>query len=199
MIDNSLNVPIFHTPYFENDENNYINILNKEIDRLMELNDDCWGRLDTKNDAWSSCAINKDILFNNEVFDPISYRLKDTILQYAIGVRVDSQRHQIHLMDSAIYVYGSNPKSDFTSSDCQHFTGYLFLKAEKSAGNLIIRNPVAPNKKFHHNGDSPLREYYIKQVNTGDLLILPSHIEHKMADYSETNELRIIEFSITVA
>jgi len=199
MIDNSLNIPIFHSSYFENDRENYVDILNKEVDRLIELNSDCWGRLGTSDDTWSSSPINKDILFNNEIFDAVSNRLKDTILQYAIGVRADTQRHQVHLMDSSIYAYGSNPKKNFVSDDSQHFIGYLFLRANGPAGNLIIKNPASPKKTFHHNGDSPLREYCIKQVKTGDLVILPSHIEHKMDDYSEDDELRTVEFSITVA
>jgi len=199
MIDNSLNVPIFHSSYFDNDRENYIDILNKEVDRLMELNSDCWGRLGTSDDTWSSSPINKDILFNNEIFNSVSYRLKDTILQYTLGVRADTQRHQVHLMDSSIYVYKSNPRTDFVFEDTQHFTGYLFLKANGTAGNLIIKNPNAPKKRFYHNGDSPLREYYVKQITTGDLVILPSHIEHKMSDYNEDTELRTVEFSITVA
>lgn len=199
MIDNSLNVPIFHVSYFENDRENHINILNKEVDRLMELNPDCWGWLGTSDTTWSTAPINKDILFNNEIFDTVSNRLKDTILQYGMSVRADTQRHQVHLMDSSIYVYGSNPRSDFVSDDSQHFTGYLFLMADGPAGNMIIKNPTAPKKTFYHNGDSPLREYYIKQVKTGDLMILPSHIEHKMTGYSEDNKLRTVEFGITVA
>jgi len=199
MIDNSLNVPIMHQNFFNDDDTNYIKILNKEVDRLMQLNDDCWGRLDTNDDTWSSYPINKDILFNNDIFDILSNKVKDTILQYAMGVRADTQRHQVHLMDSSIYVYGSNPKKDFVSEDSQHFTGYIFLSAEGHAGNLIIKNPIAPKKRFYHNGDSPLREYFIKQVNTGDLVILPSHIEHKMSDFSEESELRTVEFSVTVA
>lgn len=198
MIDNSLNIPLFHSSYFSDDETDHIGTLNAEIDRLMELNNDCWGRLNTSDDTWSSYSINKDILFNNDVFDPISNRLKDTILQYAMGVRIDTQRHQVHLMDSAIYVCRSNPKRDYVSDDSQHFTGYLFLNADGPAGNLIINNPLAPKRRIHHNGDSPLREYYMKQVNTGDLIILPSHIPHKMMDYNNT-ELRTIEFGITVA
>lgn len=201
MIDNSLNIPIFHSSYLhnDNDDENQIDILNKEIDRLIQLNNDCWGKLGTSDNTWSSYVINKDILFNNNVFDFVSNKLKNTILQYAMGLRADTQRHQVHLMDSSIYVYGSNPRIDFVSDESQHFKGYLFLKADGPAGNLIIKNPAAPKKRFHHNGDSPLREYYIKQVSTGDLVILPSHIEHKMSDYSEDNELRTVEFGITVA
>jgi len=199
MIDNSLNVPIMHQNFFGDDDTNYLKILNKEVDRLMDLNDDCWGRLDTADDTWSSYPINKDILFNNDIFDMLSNKVKDTILQYAMGVRADTQRHQVHLMDSSIYVCKTNPKSNFVSDDTQHFTGYVFLSAEGHAGNLIIKNPIAPVKRFHHNGDSPLREYFIKQVNSGDLVILPSHIEHKMSDFGDTDELRTVEFGVSVA
>jgi len=199
MIDNSLHVPILHRYFFNEEDNSYINVLNKEIDRLMDLNGDCWGRLDTENDTWSSYPINKDILFNNPVFDDASNGVKDIINQYAMSVRADTQRHQIHMIDSSIYVCGSNPKKQYTFDDSQHFVGYIFLKAEEQSGNLIIRNPVAPKRRLHHNGDSPLREYFIKQVNTGDIVILPSHIEHKMTDFSENSELRFVKFGITVA
>jgi len=200
MIDNSLHMPITHQNFFSDDDiTNYLTVLNKEVDRLVELNDDCWGRLDSPNDTWSSYPINKDILFNNEIFDAMSDKVKNAILQYAMGVRVNTQRHQVHLMDSMIKVSKSNPKKDFVSDDCQHFTGYVFLAAEGHAGNLIIRNPIAPKKRFHHNGDSPLREYLIKQVTSGDLVILPSHIEHKMSDFSHEAELRFIEFGVTAA
>jgi hypothetical protein len=198
MIDNSLNVPIFHSHYFENDKK-YLTILNKEVDHLVESNDDCWGRLDTSDDTWSSYAINKDILFNNEIFDVISNKLKDTILQYAMSLRTDTLRHQVHLMDSSIYVSKSNPKKQFESNDSQHFTGHFFLKADDLAGNIIIKNPIAPKNTFRHTGESPLREYYIKEINTGDLIIFPSHIEYKMTDFDKNNELRMITFGITVA
>lgn len=199
MIDTSLNIPIFHSSYFDDDDDNHITVLNKEIDRLIDHNNDCWGRLNTSNDTWSSYPINKDVLFNNDIFYDISKRLKDTILQYMIGVRADTQRHQVHLNDSSIYVYNSNRNNIFFKDESQHFTGYLFLKAEKTSGNLIIKNPIAPKRTFHHNGDSPLREYYIKQVNTGDLILLPSHIERKMSDHSKDTQLRTVEFGITVA
>jgi len=200
MIDNSLHMPIMHQNFFNDGDNtSYLTILKKEVDRLVELNDDCWGRLDSPNDTWSSYSINKDILFNNEIFDTISDKVKDAILQYAMGVRADTQRHQVHLMDSMIKVSKSNPKKDFGSDDSQHFTGYVFLASEEHAGNLIIRNPIAPKKRFHHNGDSPLREYLIKQVISGDLVILPSHIEHKMSDFSNKSELKFVEFGVTVA
>jgi len=200
MIDNSLHMPIMHQNFFgDNDNTNYLMILNKEVDRLVELNDDCWGRLDSPNDTWSSYSINKDILFNNEIFDTISNDVKNAILQYAMGVRADTQRHQVHLMDSSVQLSKSNPKKEFDSNVSQHFTGYVFLVAEGHAGNLLIRNPIAPKKRFHHNGDSPLREYLIKQVTSGDLVILPSHIEHKMSDFSDESELRLVEFGVTVA
>lgn len=189
-----------HLNYFsDNDDTNYLTVINKEVDRLIELNDHCWGRLDNADDTWSSYTINKDILFNNDVFDDISNKVKSTILQYAMGVRADTQRHQVHLMDSSVQVSKSNPKKDFGSNDSQHFTGYVFLAAEGHGGNLIIRNPFAPTKRLHHNGDSPLREYLIKQVTSGDLVILPSHIDHKMSDFSGESDLRFIEFSVTIA
>jgi len=198
MIDTSLHIPIHHQNYFEEENEKYLNVLNKEVDRLISLNDDCWGRLDTKEDTWSSYPINKDILFNNDIFDALSVKLKDTILQYAMALRADTLRHQVHLMDSSIYVCRSNPKSDFTTDDSQHFIGYLFLKANKVEGNVIIKNPFAFPNRFHHTGESPLREYLIKPVTSGDLLIVPSHIEHKMADF-EDGDLRYVRFNITVA
>jgi len=200
MIDNSLHIPIMHQNFFSDDDNtNYLKVLNKEVDRLVELNDDCWGRFDSPNDTWSSYSINKDILFNNDIFDTISNDIKDAILQYTMGVRADTQRHQVHLMDSMVKLSKSNPKKDFVSDDSQHFVGYVFLASEGHAGNLIIRNPLAPKKRFHHNGDSPFREYFIKQVTSGDLVILPSHIEHKMSDFSNDSEFRFVEFGVTVA
>jgi len=200
MIDNSLHVPVMHQNFFNDDDDaSYLTVVQKEIDRLIELNDDCWGRLDNADHVWSSYAINKDILFNNEIFDKISNKVKDAILQYAMGVRANTQQHQVHLMDSSICVSKFNPKDDFRSDNSQHFTGYVFLTAEGHAGNLIIRNPIAPKKRFHHNGDSPFRDYIIKQVTSGDLVILPSHIEHKMVDFSVESELRFVEFSVTVA
>jgi len=200
MIDTSLHVPIMHQNIFSDDDNtNYLITLNKEIDHLIKLNANCWGKLDSPQDTWNSYSINKDILFNNDVFDEISNKVKDIILQYAMGVRADTQRHQVHLMDSSIQLSKSNPKKDFDSDNSQHFTGYVFLSSEGHAGNIIVRNPIAPKKRFHHNGDSPLRDYLIKQVTSGDLVILPSHIEHKMSDFSDEFELRFIGFGVTVA
>lgn len=201
MIDNSLNIPVLHQECFSVEDNNYITVLNKEVERLMELNPDCWGKLNTSDDTWSTYPINKDILFNNEIFDQVSIKIKDIILQYAMSVKADTQRHQVHLLDSTIYVSHSNLKPYFKSDDSQHFVGYLFLHAENSAGNIIIKNPLAPKRHFHHNGGSPLQEYFIRETSTGDVVILPSHIEHKMSDFSKktSNELRVVEFGITVA
>lgn len=188
-----------HQSFLGDDDTNYIEILNKEVERLIDLNDDCWGRLNHPKDTWSSYAINKDILFNNSVFDTVSGKVKDIILQYTMGVRADVQRHQVHLMDSSVQVSKSNPKKEFKLDDSQHFVGYVFLAAEGHAGNIIVRNPIAPKRIFHHNGDSPLRQYLIKEIAVGDIVIIPSNIEHKMSDFSNDSELRFIEFGVVVA
>lgn len=199
MIDNSLSLPIFHKSLLESYDKTHFTVLNKEVERLMSVNKDCWGRLDTNEDTWSSYPLNKDILFNNDIFNDISSCIREHILQYAMGVRADTQSHQVHLMDSSIYVCKSNPRREFSCDLSQHFIGYLFLQAEGNAGNIIIKNPFAPKKKFFHDGSSPLREYLIKHIDTADLLILPSHVEHKMSDFMDNEELRTIQFSLTVA
>ena len=204
MIDNSIHLPILHRNFFEDeDDKTYIKILNKEIDRLIDLNDDCWGRLDTKDDTWCSYRINKDILFNNDIFEAVSYKLKDAILQYTMGVRSDTQRHQVHLVDSCVFSSRSNPYPDFKSDDSQHFRGILFLQAEKTAGNVIIKNPfIPPRIKFHHTGDGPFREYFVSSNKTGDLMIFPSHVEWRMADFTNddgSKDLRFVTFNVTVA
>ena len=47
MIDNSLNIPILHKECFSENGKNHIKILNKEVERIIEINPDCWGYLTT--------------------------------------------------------------------------------------------------------------------------------------------------------